>query len=59
MMKEKLLTQWEQDEADFNIDMNLPDIELLDFESYEHAISYGYETARDLCPELKRRISTA
>jgi len=59
MMKESMLTQWEQDQADFNIEMNLPDIQLLDFESYDHAIFHGYQTAKKICPELKRRISTA
>lgn len=59
MMKESLLTQWEQELADFSIEMNLPDIQLLDFESYEHAIAHGYEITKSICPEMERRLREA
>lgn len=57
MMKESLLARWEMEEADFGIAINLPDVKLLDFGSYEQAIDRGYEVAADVCDELKRRLA--
>ena len=56
MMKESLLAQWEMEDAEFSIEMNLPDVKLLDFGAYEQAITRGYEVAADVCDELKRRL---
>ncbi len=56
MMKEFLLAQWELEQADFKIEINMPEVKLLDFGSYEQAITRGYEVAREACNELKRRL---
>ncbi len=56
MMKEFLLAQWELEQADFEIEINMPEVKLLDFGSYEQAITRGYEVAREACNELKRRL---
>ncbi len=58
MMKESLLVQWELEEADFSIEINLPDVKLLDFGAYEQAIAGGYEIVREACEDLKRRLGT-
>ena len=56
MMKESLLVEWELEEADFGIEINLPEVRLLDFGSYEQAINGGYEIAREACDELRGRL---
>jgi len=57
VMKEDSLSRWEIELADFCIDMNVPDINIMDFASHEVAIARGYEVAKRALPELERVLS--
>ncbi len=57
MMKEDTLSRWEIEQADFSIDINIPDLNIMDFDSYEGAITRGYEITRQALPKLEMRLA--
>ncbi|MDY6911639.1 MAG: patatin-like phospholipase family protein [Chloroflexota bacterium] len=58
-MKEDKLSQWELEEADFHMRVDVPDLNIMSFDSYESAIARGYEVARKALPELQRTLADA
>lgn len=51
------LSRWEYEEADFQIEVAVPGLNLLEFGDYKIAIDRGYQIASHLTPELQRRLS--
>jgi len=58
-LKGESLAQWELAAADFVIQVDLPGIDMLRFDSYRQAIEAGYETARKSLSSLKEALSAA
>jgi len=57
LLKQRQLDQWEMDEANFAVTINLPGFDSMRFDNYEVAITRGYEIVKKSLPRLKRRIS--
>jgi len=55
LQKEKL-SDWELEDADFQIRIDIPDFDILAFDNYETAIAHGYETVKQALPALERRL---
>jgi len=55
LQKEKL-SNWELEDADFQIRIDIPDLDILAFENYETATAHGYDTVRQALPALERRL---
>jgi len=55
-LKAQRLRQWELEEADFLIQIGLPDFDSMRFDNYEIAIVQGYRAARQALPGLLRRL---
>jgi len=55
LQKEKL-SNWELEDADFQIHIDIPDLDILAFNNYEIAIAHGYDTAKQALPALERRL---
>lgn len=55
-LKAQRLRQWELVEADFQIEVGLPNFDSMRFDNYEIAIAQGYKAARRALPELLRRL---
>jgi len=51
------LSRWEYEEADFQIEIAVPGLNLFEFGSYKTAIDQGYRIAKPMVPELRRRLS--
>ena len=58
-LKFQRLSQWELDEADFSIRIDIPDFDSSRFDNYEIAIAHGYEATKRALPDLKRRLAEA
>ena len=58
-LKGESLAQWELAAADFVIQVNLPGIDMLRFDSYRQATEAGYEAARKALPSLKEALNVA
>jgi len=57
LLKQQQLDQWEMDEANFAVTINLPGFDSMRFDNHEVAIAHGYEIVKKTLPRLKRRLS--
>ena len=57
MLKQAKIDQWELNEADFAITIDLPGFDGMSFGSYDSAIARGYAIAKRMLPRLKRRLA--
>jgi NTE family protein len=56
LMKQNSMEQWQIDDADCAIEIDLPALDILNFEDFKPSIALGYETARKALPQLKKRL---
>jgi NTE family protein len=54
LMKQNSMEQWQVDDADCAIEIDLPAFDILNFEDFKPAIASGYETTWKALPGLKR-----
>jgi NTE family protein len=57
-IKQRQLDQWEMDEANFTVEIDIPDFDSMRFDNYAVAITHGYEIVKKTLPRLKRRLSS-
>jgi len=55
-LKGRELTQWELDQADFQITIDIPDFDSSRFDNYEIAIAQGYKVTKYALPDLERKL---
>ena len=58
-LKYEKLNQWELDEADFHININIKRFDGMKFNNYEIAMRHGYRVTKRALPKLERRLSEA
>jgi len=58
-LKYERLNQWELDEADFHININIRKFDGMKFNNYEVAMRHGYRVAKRALPKLERRLAKA
>jgi len=58
-LKFQRISQWELDEADFLISIDIPNFDASRYDNYEIAIHHGYEVTKQALPYLKRRLARA
>jgi NTE family protein len=56
LMKQNTMEQWQVDDADCVIEIDLPAFDILNFDDFRPAIVLGYETTRKALPQLKKRL---
>jgi len=56
LMKQNTLEQWQVDDADFAVAIDLPAFDILKFDEYKTAVALGYKTTKKALPRLKRRL---
>jgi NTE family protein len=52
LMKQNSLEQWQIDDADVALEIDLPAFDILNFEDFKPAVALGYETTRKALPRL-------
>jgi len=55
-LKGRELTQWELEQADFQITIDIPGFDSSRFDNYEIAIARGYKVAMNALPDLERKL---
>jgi NTE family protein len=58
-VKYEKLNQWELDEADFHININIKRFDGMKFNNYEIAMRHGYRVTKRALPKLERRLAEA
>lgn len=58
-LKYEKLNQWELDEADFHININIRKFDGMKFNNYEVAMRHGYRVTKRALPKLERRLAEA
>ena len=56
LMKQNTLEQWQIDDADFVVTIDLPSFDILKFDDYKTAVALGYRTTKKVLPRLKRML---
>ena len=56
LMKQNTLEQWQVDDADFAVAINLPAFDILKFDEYKTTVDLGYKTTKKALPRLKIRL---
>ncbi len=57
-MKEDTIVEWELKQADFVIDIDIPGMNIFDFETSKVAIEAGYQITSKLIPSIERKLSS-
>ena len=58
-LKYEKLNQWELEEADFHININIKKFDGMKFNNYEIAMRHGYRVTKRALPRLQRRLAEA
>jgi NTE family protein len=56
LMKQNTLEQWQVEDADFTLAIDLPIFDILNFDDFKPAVALGYQTTLQTLPRLKRRL---
>jgi NTE family protein len=56
LMKQNTLEQWQVDDADFAVAIDLPAFDILKFDEYKSTVALGYKTTKKALPRLKKRL---
>jgi NTE family protein len=56
LMKQNTLEQWQVDDADFVVAIDLPAFDILKFDEYKSTVALGYKTTKKALPQLKKRL---
>jgi NTE family protein len=57
LMKQNTLEQWQIDDADFAVEIDLPAFDVLKFDDFKPTMALGYETTKKAIPLLRALLS--